>query len=82
MLYKSYLIEENINKVDKKIFLFYGENIGLKEDFKKKIKLGNSKSEIINFNQDEILKNDQQIFNEFNNFSLFDKKKNYINRSS
>tara|TARA_Y100000389_G_scaffold189532_1_gene213396 strand:+ start:8553 stop:9533 length:981 start_codon:yes stop_codon:yes gene_type:complete len=75
MLYKSYLIEENINSIDKKLFLFYGENTGLKEEFKKKIKLGNSKSEIISFNQDEILKNDQQIFNEFNNFSLFDRKK-------
>jgi len=75
MLYKSYLIEENINSIDKKLFLFYGENTGLKEEFKKKIKLGNSKSEIISFNQNEILKNDQQIFNEFNNFSLFDRKK-------
>jgi DNA polymerase III subunit delta len=75
MLYKSYLIEENINNLNKELFLFFGENIGLKEEIKKKIKLVNSSSEILYFNQDEILKNNQQIFNEFNNFSLFEKEK-------
>tara|TARA_B100001094_G_scaffold256696_1_gene255993 strand:+ start:131 stop:244 length:114 start_codon:yes stop_codon:yes gene_type:complete len=36
MLYKSYLIEENINNLNKELFLFFGENIGLKEEIKKK----------------------------------------------
>ena len=35
MIYKSYSIENNINKLDKKFALFYGENLGLKNDFKK-----------------------------------------------
>ena len=43
MLYKSYLIEQNINNLDKSLFLFYGENIGLKNDFKKIIKFINRK---------------------------------------
>ena len=43
MLYKSYLIEQNINNLDKNLFLFYGENIGLKNDFKKIIKFINRK---------------------------------------
>ena len=29
MIYKSYLVEQNINLINK-LFLFYGENLGLK----------------------------------------------------
>ena len=37
MIYKSYIIEQNIDPVFKnKMFLFYGENEGLKKEFKKK----------------------------------------------
>ena len=75
MIYKSYLIEDSIKSLDEKMFLFFGENIGLKEELKKKIKLTNLDSEIIYFNQDEIIKNNNLIYNEFNNFSLFEKKK-------
>jgi DNA polymerase III subunit delta len=75
MIYKSYLIENNINNLDNRIFLFFGENIGLKEELKKKIKLTNLDSEIIYLNQDEILKNNHLIYKDFNNFSLFEKKK-------
>ena len=39
MIYKSYFIEDNINLADKNLFLFYGENIGLKDEFKKKNKI-------------------------------------------
>ena len=38
MIYKSYVLEQNINSLDEKLALFYGENIGLKEDLKKKIR--------------------------------------------
>ena len=31
MIYKSYLIENNLKNLDKKIYLFFGENHGLKE---------------------------------------------------
>ena len=51
MIYKSYLIEQNINLLDKKIFLFYGENLGLKNEFKQKIKVKSKETEIINFSQ-------------------------------
>ena len=34
MIFKSYLVENNIKILDKKLVLFYGENIGLKNDFK------------------------------------------------
>jgi len=34
MLYKSYLIENNINNLKERISLFYGENLGLKNEFK------------------------------------------------
>ena len=78
MLYKSYLIEQNINNLEKSFFLFYGENIGLKNDFKKIIKFINRKSEILIFSQEEILKNFNLIYNEINNISLFDKNKLFI----
>jgi DNA polymerase-3 subunit delta len=55
--------------------LFFGENLGLKNDLKNKIKLSNKKAEILHFNQDEIIKNDNIIFNEINNISLFEKEK-------
>ena len=36
MIYKSYLIEQNTASLDKKIYLFFGENLGLKNELKKK----------------------------------------------
>jgi len=78
MIYKSYLIEQNINVIDKKIFLFYGENLGLKNEFKNKIKLNNADAEIINFSQEDIIKNENNFFNEILNISLFAKKKIYF----
>ena len=36
MIYKSYLFEQNINIVKESICLLYGENLGLKNDLKKK----------------------------------------------
>ena len=38
MIYKSYIIEQDLNALKKKVILFYGENIGLKRDFKTKLK--------------------------------------------
>ena len=74
MIYKSYLIEKNIN-IDKKLFLFFGENLGLINDFKKKIKYQNKESEIINFIQDELIIDTNKLFNEIANISLFEKEK-------
>ena len=78
MIYKSYLIEQNIELIDKKLFLFYGQNLGLKNDLKKKIRTFNDKAEIINLDQDEILKNDNNFLNDIYNISLFEKEKVYF----
>ena len=75
MISKSYLLESNINQIDKNLILFYGENLGLKDDFKRKIKLNNKKIKIVNFTQEEILKNENFFFNEILNISLFEEEK-------
>ena len=75
MIYKSYLIEQNINLIKENLVLFYGENLGLKNDFKEKIKLDYKNKEIINFFQDSILLNEESFFAEVLNVSLFGTKK-------
>ena len=76
MIYKSYLLEENFDPLNNlKIFLFYGENQGLKKEFKEKLKIINKSNEILNLFQDEIIKNKNILINEITNKSLFDKKK-------
>ena len=83
MISKSYLLENNIDQIDKNLILFYGENLGLKNDFKKKIKSNNKKIKIINLKQKEILKNENFFFSEILNISLFEEEKiffiNYAN---
>ena len=78
MIYKSYLVEQNINLIDKNLFLFYGENLGLQQDLKKKIRNNNKDKLLLNFSQEEILKNEDQFFNEVINISLFEDKKVYF----
>ena len=78
MIYKSYIIEENLDKLHNRMFLFFGENEGLQDQIKKKIKQKYNQNEIINYEQEEILKNENIIFNEILNISLFDKKKTFI----
>ena len=75
MIYKSYLLEQNFKTADKNLFLFYGENEGLKNEFKNLIRQNNSESEIIIFNQDEVFKNENNFYNELKNISLFEKEK-------
>ena len=57
MIFKSYIIENNNEVYSQRFFLFYGENLGLKKHFKNKIKKKFDKSEILNYSQDEIIKN-------------------------
>ena len=78
MLYKSYLLEQNIKGLEKKFNLFFGENLGLKNDLKKTIKRTNESCEILNLYQDDILKDQNKFFSEINNISLFQKKKIYF----
>ena len=83
MIYKSYLIEQNIESIGQNITLFYGENFGLRNAFKKKIKSLNIKSICYYLNQDEILNIRDNFYQEFLNFSLFHNTKIYfIERSN
>tara|TARA_Y200000002_G_scaffold382481_1_gene399701 strand:+ start:1418 stop:2404 length:987 start_codon:yes stop_codon:yes gene_type:complete len=77
MIIKSYLVEENINLLDKNLVLFYGENLGLKNQIKEIIKL-KTNAEILNLFQDEILKKPEVLFNEILNKSLFENEKNFF----
>ena len=61
MIYKSYLLEQNFKGADKNLFLFYGENEGLKNEFKHLIKQINLKSEVIAFSQEEVLNNEDNF---------------------
>ena len=55
MIFKSYIIEESFEPIHNcKLFLFYGENQGLKQEFKEKLKKQNKTKEILNLFQDEI----------------------------
>ena len=64
MLVKSYLLEKNLNIIERKnLVLFYGENLGLKNNFKKKIKNANKDFKIITFFQEEVLNNIEIFFN-------------------
>ena len=76
MIYKSYIIEQNITEAFKhKMFLFYGENEGLKKEFKEKIKKSNQELKILRLHQEEIIKNENVLTDEILNNSLFEEKK-------
>ncbi len=82
MIFKSYLVENNIDTIYKfKLFLFYGENQGLKLEFKEKLRKYGTIKETLNLFQDEIIKNKNILINEVSNKSLFnDKKIIFINQ--
>lgn len=75
MIYKSYLIEENLEILKENVALFYGENIGLKNNFKRSIKENQKLSEISNISQNDILKDEEFFFSEVFNISLFNETK-------
>jgi len=75
MIHKSYLIEENIDQLKNNIILFYGENFGLKNDFRDKIKLKFKNTKILRYTQEEVLKSSDIIINEIRNISLFEDQK-------
>ena len=84
MLIKSYEIsKKNLDSLN--FFLIYGENIGLKKDIVKSIlELKEKKGEKykkIEFEEDEVIKNQNNFFNLIFSGSLFDEKKAiFINR--
>jgi len=75
MIAKSFIIEKDINTLNNNLVLFYGENLGLKNFFKKKLKINEKSIKTLVFSQDEIVKNAEIIFTEVLNKSLFDKEK-------
>ena len=76
MIIKSHYLESKIDSIaDKKLYLFYGENIGLKKEFKLKLKNIYEKAEKLNLLQDEIIKDPSILSNEVLNKSLFEEKK-------
>ena len=76
MIFKSFIIEKNIKLLDtNSANIFYGENIGLKDDLKIQIKNLYEDYEILTLMQDEILKNHNILYEELNNLSLFNNKK-------
>ncbi len=82
MIYKSYILEQNVNSIDEKIVLFYGVNLGLKNDLKAKIIENNKNSEILRYSQDELLKDKALLENEIKNISLFEKNKIFFIESA
>ena len=49
MIYKSYLLEQNLESLNKhKLFLFYGENHGLKKELKENLRIQNRDFENLN----------------------------------
>ena len=76
MILKSYIIEKNTELLDKyKSILMYGENEGIKDDIKIKIKERKKNAEIINIFEEEIIRDKDILFNHINNSSLFSSEK-------
>ena len=86
MLIKSYEIsKKNLNSLN--FFLIYGENIGLEQDVAKSVlelkEKKNGKYKQLEFEEEEIIKNQNNFFNLIFSGSLFDEKKAiFINRTT
>ena len=74
MIHKSYLIEQNLSLLKNNFVLFYGENLGLINEFRNKLMKDKNVS-TLNFTQNEILTNVNILKNEIYNISLFANKK-------
>ena len=76
MIFKSFVVEKNIKSLDAYFaVLFYGENIGLKDELKKEIKKNHRAFEQYIFTQEEIIKNKKKLDEQLENTSLFSKNK-------
>lgn len=86
MLIKSYeIIKKNLNSLN--FFLIYGENIGLKQDIAKSLlefkEKKSKKYQQFEFEEEEIIKNQNNLYNLIFSGSLFDEKKAiFINRTT
>ena len=75
MIYKSYLLEKILILL-KNIVLFYGENLGLKNEFKEKLNQKNKNVYNLNTSKMKFLKI-KKIFFKITNKSLFEKKNHF-----
>lgn len=76
MILKSYIVEQNLDILnDYQAVVIYGENEGIKNSIKIKLKEINKNSEIISFFEDEITKNKNLLYENIANESLFNEKK-------
>jgi DNA polymerase-3 subunit delta len=76
MILKSYIVEQNLDVLNNyQAVLLYGENDGLKEDIKNKLKMHEQGSEIINFFESEIVKKKTILYENIINESLFNENK-------
>ncbi len=76
MILKSYIVEQQPKLLNGyKSVLLYGENEGIKNDIKSKLKEFNKGSEIIIFFESEILKNNNILYKNIINESLFNETK-------
>ena len=81
MIVKSY--ELNKIKGDLKFFLFYGKNEGLKNQHIKQLLEKNNNSDVIKYDEKEILENEDIFFESILSNSLFENEKSIvINRST
>ena len=75
MILKSYIVEQDVEILKNyKATLIYGENNGIKNDVKQKIKDNNDGVEILNFFEADLLKNNL-LYDSVSNRSLFSEKK-------
>jgi len=76
MIIKSFILEKKISLLDEYFaVLFYGENIGMKDEIKNEIKKHYKNFEKIAFHQDEIVKNEKFLNEQVHNTSLFAENK-------
>ena len=75
MIIKSYLVEQNFSILKSRIVLFYGENLGLKNDYKTKIQDKFKDQEIFKYTQDEIIKDTNFFLSKSIIFHSSEKKK-------
>ena len=74
MIVKSFEFHKIINQ-NKKNYLFYGENAGLKNDIIKENFKSKFKNKTFNYDENEILKNKDRFFEEILSSSFFEKEK-------
>jgi len=78
VIYKSYIVEKDLNIIKNNLVLFYGENLGLIKEFKDKINKNYKNFNIVRLTESEILSNHNILYNELLNKSLFNENKIFL----